>query len=86
MASKDVSDDKYRFLLKGDGEKDTKWRYGSPPNYDVVNKLFEEGKTKVINYFIFFIYTNVSIYVFIIDKIISTLKDLSFGNGTLNSQ
>jgi len=34
-------------LLHGEGEKNTKWRYGAPPNYDVVNKLFEEGRTKI---------------------------------------
>ena len=50
MTSKDVVEDKYRYLLKGDGEKDTKWRFGAPPNYDVVNKLFEEGRTKVLVY------------------------------------
>ncbi|KAJ7965425.1 Pathogen-related protein-like [Quillaja saponaria] len=40
-------EDKYRTFLHGDGEKNTKWRYGVPPNYDVVNKLFEEGRTKI---------------------------------------
>lgn len=40
--------DKYRFFIYGEEEKNTKWRYGAPPNYDVVNKLFEEGRTKVI--------------------------------------
>ncbi|KAJ7959247.1 pathogen-related protein-like [Quillaja saponaria] len=40
-------EDKYRTYLHGDAEKNTKWRYGAPPNYDVVNKLFEEGRTKV---------------------------------------
>jgi hypothetical protein len=39
--------DKYRSYLHGEGEKNTKWRFGAPPNYDVVNKLFEEGRTKV---------------------------------------
>lgn len=33
--------------MRGDEEKNTKWRYGVPPNYDVVNKLFEEERTKV---------------------------------------
>ncbi|RZC67551.1 hypothetical protein C5167_011244 [Papaver somniferum] len=41
-----VKEDKYRSYLYGEGEKDTKWRYGVP-NYDVVNKLFEDGRTKV---------------------------------------
>lgn len=40
-------EEKYRSLLRGDEEKNTKWRYGVPPNYDVVNKLFEEERTKV---------------------------------------
>ncbi|KAJ0806459.1 putative NTF2-like domain superfamily protein [Helianthus annuus] len=39
--------DKYRCFMSGEGEKNTTWRYGKPPNYDVVNKLFEEGRTKV---------------------------------------
>ncbi|GMP46515.1 hypothetical protein CsSME_00014635 [Camellia sinensis var. sinensis] len=39
--------DKYRASLNGEGEKNTKWRFGAPPNYDVVNKLFEEGRTKI---------------------------------------
>ncbi|XP_038724992.1 pathogen-related protein-like isoform X3 [Tripterygium wilfordii] len=39
--------DKYRSFLYGEGEKSTKWRFGAPPNYDVVNKLFEEGRTKI---------------------------------------
>ncbi|KAI3921800.1 hypothetical protein MKX01_005489 [Papaver californicum] len=43
-----VKEDKYRSYLYGEGEKDTEWRYGVP-NYDVVNKLFEDGRTKVQN-------------------------------------
>jgi hypothetical protein len=39
--------DKYRSYLHEEGEKNTKWRFGAPPNYDVVNKLFEEGRTKI---------------------------------------
>lgn len=42
-----VEGDKYRYYLDGEGEKNTKWKYGAPPNYDVVNKLFEQGRTKV---------------------------------------
>jgi hypothetical protein len=38
--------------LYGEGEKNTKWRFGSPPNYDIVNKLFEEGRTKVLKLFV----------------------------------
>lgn len=43
-----VEGDKYRSYIHGDAEKNTEWRFGSPPNYDIVNKLFEEGRTKVI--------------------------------------
>ncbi|KAM3711560.1 hypothetical protein ACB098_01G118800 [Castanea mollissima] len=39
--------DKYRSHLNDEGEKNTIWRFGAPPNYDAVNKLFEEGRTKV---------------------------------------
>ncbi|XP_021819988.1 pathogen-related protein-like isoform X2 [Prunus avium] len=39
--------DKYRSYLSGEGEKNTKWKFGAPPSYDVVNKLFEEGRTKI---------------------------------------
>lgn len=47
MEASGVEEDKYRSYLHGEGEKNTKWRFGAPPNYDVVNKLFEEGRTKV---------------------------------------
>jgi hypothetical protein len=48
MASSGVEDqEKYRSYLHGEGERNTKWKYGAPPNYDVVDKLFEEGRTKV---------------------------------------
>ncbi|XWS21737.1 hypothetical protein CRYUN_Cryun30bG0080500 [Craigia yunnanensis] len=40
-------EDKYRSYLHGEGEKNTKWKFGAPPNYDAVNKLFEEGRTKI---------------------------------------
>lgn len=46
VASSNVSGDKYRsFLLEVAGT--TQWRHGGPPTYDAVNKLFEEGRTKV---------------------------------------
>lgn len=48
MASSGAGVDKYRSYLYGEEEKHTQWRYGGPPNYDAVNKLFEEGRTKVI--------------------------------------
>ncbi|XP_042494270.1 pathogen-related protein-like [Macadamia integrifolia] len=41
-----VKGDKYRFHIYGEGEKNTTWRFGAPPNYDVVNKLFEEDRSK----------------------------------------
>ncbi|GAV83989.1 LOW QUALITY PROTEIN: hypothetical protein CFOL_v3_27434 [Cephalotus follicularis] len=47
MAASGVDQDKYRSYLYGEGEKNTKWSFGAPPNYDVVNKLFEEGRTKI---------------------------------------
>ncbi|XP_062159996.1 pathogen-related protein-like [Alnus glutinosa] len=48
MASSGVEDqEKYRSYLHGEGERNTKWKYGAPPNYDVVDKLFEEGRTKI---------------------------------------
>lgn len=56
MASSVVEGDKYRSYLSGDDEKNTEWRYGAPPNYDVVNKLFEEGRTKVYVVYAFCIY------------------------------
>ncbi|KAM1042659.1 hypothetical protein ACFX1S_034209 [Malus domestica] len=46
MASSGVEGDKYRSYLTGEGEKNTQWKFGAP-TYDVVNKLFEEGRTKI---------------------------------------
>ncbi|KAL3821259.1 hypothetical protein ACJIZ3_007164 [Penstemon smallii] len=40
------SGDKYRSFLHDDEAQNTEWRYGAPPTYDAVNKLFEEGRTK----------------------------------------
>ena len=40
--------DPYREHLVGDAEAKTAWRHGGPPTYDVVNALFESGRTKVI--------------------------------------
>lgn len=40
------SGDKYRSYLTPEELQTTQWRAGTP-NYDVVNKLFEEGRTKV---------------------------------------
>ncbi|KNA04899.1 hypothetical protein SOVF_195400 [Spinacia oleracea] len=47
MGSPSEKRDKYRSFMYGDGEKNTKWVFGAPPNYDVVNKLFEQGRTKI---------------------------------------
>ncbi|XP_057958495.1 pathogen-related protein [Malania oleifera] len=38
--------DAYRSFLHGQEEQSTQWRHGAPPTYHVVNKLFEEGRTK----------------------------------------
>ncbi|KAL6218111.1 PREDICTED: pathogen-related protein-like [Fragaria vesca subsp. vesca] len=47
MASEGVVEgEKYRYFLHGE-EKNTKWKFGAPPNYEVVNKLFEQGRTKI---------------------------------------
>lgn len=40
--------EKYRYFLDAENVKDVQWRFGTPPNYDVVDKLFQEGQTKVI--------------------------------------
>jgi hypothetical protein len=46
-AAAEVGGDKYRSFIHGESERDTVWRYGAPPNYDVVNKLFEAERTQV---------------------------------------
>ncbi|XP_051139486.1 pathogen-related protein-like [Andrographis paniculata] len=46
MATSGVDGDKYRSYLSAEELKTTKWNNG-PPNYDVVNKLFEEGRTNI---------------------------------------
>ncbi|KAK1300818.1 hypothetical protein QJS10_CPB13g00863 [Acorus calamus] len=46
MDSSSSHGDKYRSFIYGEGEKNTVWRGGAPPNYDLVNKLFEEGRTQ----------------------------------------
>jgi len=43
----EIKEDKYRDHIYGEGEANTVWKYGAPPNYDAVNKLFEEGRTHV---------------------------------------
>ncbi|KAL7155729.1 hypothetical protein ABFS83_03G096200 [Erythranthe nasuta] len=52
MASSDSDQgvgDKYRMYLTSKDLANTKWLNG-PPNYDVVNKLFEQGRTNVYIY------------------------------------
>ncbi|KAL5720043.1 hypothetical protein ACHQM5_012753 [Ranunculus cassubicifolius] len=39
--------DTYRSSMNEDEVKNTQWRHGGPPVYDVVNKLFSEERTKV---------------------------------------
>ncbi|KAL6515456.1 hypothetical protein OROHE_018490 [Orobanche hederae] len=46
MASSGVVGDNYRSYLTPEDLENTQWIDG-PPNYDVVNKLFEEGRTNV---------------------------------------
>jgi hypothetical protein len=68
-----VAKDKYRSILHDETEN-IQWRHGGPPTYDLVNQLFEEGRTKVRNHlsispfskFIYFFGTNVSIDSFYI--------------------
>lgn len=33
--------------MNDEDEKNTTWKFGTPPTYEVVNKLFEEGRTKI---------------------------------------
>ncbi|XP_045801185.1 pathogen-related protein-like isoform X1 [Trifolium pratense] len=40
-----VAKDKYRSILQDEAEN-IQWRHGGPPTYDLVNQLFEEGRTK----------------------------------------
>ncbi|CAN1337355.1 Pathogen-related protein [Linum perenne] len=39
------SGEKYRSFMSADGK--TQWRHGDPPQYDVVNKLFEQERTQL---------------------------------------
>lgn len=48
MASSETKlEDPYRWLLNGDVEKNTTWKFGAAPSYEGVNKLFEQERTKV---------------------------------------
>lgn len=75
MASAEVEGDKYRSFIYGESEKNTVWRDGAPPNYDVVNKLFEEGRTQVIIQDYMHIYASkfkISIYYSTLFKLFDT--------------
>ncbi|KAL0910527.1 hypothetical protein M5K25_021518 [Dendrobium thyrsiflorum] len=39
-------EEKYRSHMMNEEGKEIQWRYGSAPEYSVVNKLFEQGRTK----------------------------------------
>jgi len=41
-----MAKDRYRSFLH-DEPANIQWRHGGPPTYDAVNKLFEQGRTKV---------------------------------------
>lgn len=47
MESSSNEGNKYRSFIYGEGEKNTKWVLGAPPKFDVVDKLFEQGRTKI---------------------------------------
>jgi hypothetical protein len=42
-----IQGDPYRSHLTGEEEQHTTWRHGSAPQYEVVNALFESGRTQV---------------------------------------
>lgn len=43
----ELSSNKYRAFIYGESEKNTRWVLGAPPDFSVVDKLFEEGRTKI---------------------------------------
>ncbi|KAG8502440.1 hypothetical protein CXB51_000400 [Gossypium anomalum] len=45
MATVPAAKDKYRSFLDDEADN-VQWRHGGPPTYDVVNQLFEQGRTK----------------------------------------
>ncbi|KAL1543728.1 pathogen-related protein-like [Salvia divinorum] len=47
MASPNTDAENYRSFMNEEDVKNINWRYGSTPNYDVVDKLFEQGRTKI---------------------------------------
>ncbi|XP_024011267.1 pathogen-related protein isoform X1 [Eutrema salsugineum] len=42
-----IAADKYRSILNDEKTGNIRWRYGGPPIFDTVNKLFEEERTHV---------------------------------------
>ena len=65
VASGKVAKDKYRSFLHDEAEN-IQWRHGAPPTYGDVNKLFEEGRTKVHQHALLYIsfFIHVSLYKF----------------------
>lgn len=48
LSSMRLAADKYRSILNDEKTGNTRWRYGGPPIFDTVNKLFEAERTHVI--------------------------------------
>lgn len=48
LSSLRLAADNYRSLLNDEKSGNIRWRYGGPPIFDTVNKLFEEERTHVI--------------------------------------
>ena len=57
-----VEGDKYRSFLDDEAHT-TQWRHGGPPIYDAVNKLFEQGRTKVHHLYISILVSNIYTYI-----------------------
>ncbi|EFH65467.1 predicted protein [Arabidopsis lyrata subsp. lyrata] len=47
LSSLKLAADKYRSILNDEKRGNIRWRYGGPPIFDTVNKLFEEERTQV---------------------------------------
>ncbi|KAG5381251.1 hypothetical protein IGI04_029093 [Brassica rapa subsp. trilocularis] len=45
LSSLRLAADKYRSILNDEKTGNIRWRYGGPPIFDIVNKLFEEERT-----------------------------------------
>lgn len=45
LSSLKLAADKYRSILNDEKTGNIRWRYGGPPIFDTVNKLFEEERT-----------------------------------------